>query len=75
MTSFTAALTFILNLFQVVQPYLLEKAADKEGGTEFLIFIIPIMILYFCVDPLYKAVIRSVIEISYRIVYSVGLLP
>ena len=74
MASFTAALTFILNIFQVLQPYLLEKSSDKGSGTEFLIFIIPILTLYFCIDPLYKIVIRSVIEVSYRTVYFFGLL-
>lgn len=75
MASFTAALTCILNLFQVAQPYLVEKASDKGNGTEFLIFIIPILILYFCIDPLYKLTIRSVIDLSYRFVAVLGLLP
>lgn len=74
MASFTAALTFILNIFQILQPYLLEKSSDRGSGAEFLIFIIPILILYVCIDPLYKIVIRSVIELSYRMVYCFGLL-
>ncbi len=74
MASFTAALTIVLNIFNLLQPYLLQKAADKGSSTEFLVFIVPVFVLYFCIDPLYKVVIRTVIELSYLMVYSLGLL-
>lgn len=74
MASFTAALTIVLNIFHSLQPYLMQKMSHKSGMMEFIIFIVPLLILYFCIDPLYKIVIQSGIQLSYHLVTWAGLL-
>lgn len=74
MASFTTALTFLFNIFYILQARYLDKIVDGANKMYFLWFILPIVGLFLLTEPLCTFVIKIVMMSAGMLLYALGLL-